>query len=103
MNNQDDFAVLRIKGTQYIVSESQEILVKRISEKNLDSDTLLLSKGGNISIGKPVVKNVKAKLEILGEIKGEKVDVLKYKAKSRYRRRIGFRAILTKVKVAKID
>lgn len=98
-----DHAVLRIKGHQYKVSEGQEILVDRIGEGKLEADILLVSKEGKVQVGKPVVKDAKVTIKVLGEEKGEKIDVYKYKSKSRYRRHIGFRSQLTRLLVQKIS
>ncbi len=97
------FAVIKVNNRQYIVSENQEILVDKVDEANLDSQVLLYS-NDEIYVGKPVLENVKVKLEIVEkEEKGEKLSVFKYKAKSRYRKKIGFRPSYTRLRVAKIS
>jgi len=98
-----DYAVLRIKGHQYKVSEGQEILVDRVGDAKLQADVLLVSQEGKVSVGKPVVKDAKVVIKVLGEEKGEKIDVYKYKSKSRYRRHTGFRSQLTKLLIQKIS
>ena len=98
-----DYAVVRIKGHQYKVSEGQEILVDRIGDGKVEADILLVSKAGKVKIGKPVVKDAKVTIKVLGEEKGEKIDVYKYKSKSRYRRHTGFRPQLTRLLIQKIS
>ena len=98
-----NYAVLRIKGHQYKVSEGQEILVDRVGDAKLQADVLLVSKDGKVRVGKPVVKDAKVVIKVLGEEKGEKIDVYKYKSKSRYRRHTGFRSQLTKLLIQKIS
>jgi large subunit ribosomal protein L21 len=98
-----DYAILRIKGHQYKVSEGQEILVDRIGDAKIEADILLVSKEGKVKIGKPIVKDAKVTIKVLGEEKGEKLDVYKYKAKSRYRRHTGFRPQYTRLLVEKIS
>ena len=98
-----DYAVLRIKGHQYKVSEGQEILVDKIGDAKVEADILLVSKDGKIKVGKPFVKDAKVTIKVLGEEKGEKIDVYKYKSKSRYRRHTGFRSQLTRLLVQKIS
>ena len=100
---QMDYAVLRIKGHQYKVSEGQEILVDRVGDAKLQADVLLVSKDGKVRVGKPVVKDAKVTIKVLGEEKGEKIDVYKYKSKSRYRRHTGFRSQLTRLLIQKIS
>ena len=104
MNEKAKYAILKIKGNQYKVSEGEEILVKHLSQKEVPYEALLLADGENVTIGKPSIKNVKVTLKIVSpEEKGEKIRVLKFKAKSRYRRRIGFRPKYTRLLVEKIS
>jgi large subunit ribosomal protein L21 len=51
----------------------------------------------------PYVGSAKVKIQILGEVKGEKIKSMIYKAKSRYRKRKGFRKVYTKFKVLEIS
>lgn len=97
-------AVLKIKGRQYWVKEGEEILVDRLNkEENIKPQVLLFADDNKLSVGKPFVEGVRVKLEVLGEVKGNRLKVLKYKAKSRYRKRIGFRPLFTKIKVSEIS
>lgn len=96
-------AVIRIKNRQYEVSEGEEILVDRNLDSKIEPEVLLVFDDDNkVEVGKPVLEKAKVVLEVLDQVKGEKVEVLKYKAKSRYRRRYGFRSLFTKVKVKEI-
>ena len=99
-----DFAVIKTGGKQYIVSKGDEILVDRINEKKgkkLNLETLLKS-DKTIKIGSPTLKTGVVKAEIIGEVKDEKIVVFKYKAKKRYRKKTGFRAKKTKIKILSI-
>jgi len=96
-------AVIRIKNRQYEVSEGEEILVDRNLDSKVEPEVLLVFDDDNkVEVGKPVLEKAKVVLEVLDQVKGEKVEVLKYKAKSRYRRRYGFRPLFTKVRVKEI-
>ncbi len=75
----------------------------RVGDAKLQADVLLVSQEGKVSVGKPVVKDAKVVIKVLGEEKGEKIDVYKYKSKSRYRRHTGFRSQLTKLLIQKIS
>jgi len=98
-----DYAVLKIKGHQYKISEGQEILVDKVGDAKVEADILLVSKDGMVRVGKPTVKDAKVTIKVLGEEKGEKIDVYKYKSKSRYRRHTGFRSQLTRLLIQKIS
>ena len=104
------YAVIRLQGHQYQVSEGEEILVDRLGEKKPEAEILLLvddqtktKKGEEVKIGKPEVKGAKIKFKVLGEEKGKKIYVQKFKAKSRYRKKTGFRAKYTKLRIEKIS
>ena len=96
------YAVIKVKGRQYRVVEGEEILVDKISGKP-EAEVLLLVNEGKVKIGKPVLKDVKVTLKVIKElVKGEKIEVVKYKAKARYRRHMGFRPQYTRLIVQKI-
>ncbi len=98
------YAVVRIKGHQYKVSEGEEILVDKIDTKEPEIEVLLVSDEGKSQVGKPIVKEAKIKVKVIKELeKGEKIDVLKYKSKSRYRKHTGFRPQYTRLLIEKIS
>lgn len=98
------YAVIRLQGHQYKVAEGDEILVDKLADpKKVAADVLLVADGAKVAVGKPTVKDAKVTLKVVKELeKGEKIDVLKYRAKSRYRKHTGFRASLTRLQVQKI-
>lgn len=98
------YAVIDINGRQYRVSEKEEILIDKIPAKTISPKVLLVADGEKVAVGKPEVKEAKVKIKVLKEKEmGEKVRVLKYKAKSRYRRHIGARPQLTRILIEKIS
>lgn len=98
------YAVIRIKGRQYKVSEGEEILVDKLTDLKVEPEVLLVSEGEKVSVGKPKVSGVKFKIKVVKDKElGEKIHVRKYKAKSRYRRRMGFRPQFTKLLIEKIS
>ena len=50
----------------------------------------------------PVVEGVKVEGKVVGQIRGEKIVVYKYKSKKNYRRKQGHRQPYTKVEITKI-
>src|SRR5579859_1685576 len=98
------YAVVKLQGHQYKVSEKDEILVDKLYTDKIEPEVLLISEDGKIKIGKPTVKGAKVTFKVLeAEVKGEKLYVSKFKAKSRERRRIGFRPKYTKLLVQTIS
>lgn len=63
-------------------------------------DVLLQKVADKLDIGTPTVAGASLKAVVLKNFKGEKIDVIKFKAKSRYRRKTGFRAMLTSVQIS---
>lgn len=100
------YAIVEISGSQHKVAEGEEIEVDKIEGKKgkkLTFDKVLLVVDEKKKrIGNPLVKGAKVSAEILDQFKGKKIRVATYKAKSRYRRVIGHRSLLTKIKVNKI-
>jgi large subunit ribosomal protein L21 len=98
------YAIIRLQGHQYKVTEGKELLVDKLNEEKVEPEILLLVDGDKILIGKPVLSKTNVKLKIVSkEEKGDKIDVIKFKAKSRYRRHIGFRPIYTRLLVEEIS
>lgn len=102
----EKFAVIKIGGTQLKVVEGGEYEVNRLDGNKGDkieiSEVLLFADGQNVKVGTPYVDGSKVTLEITSQKKDKKVDVFKYKAKSRYRKSLGHRSLITKVLVKKI-
>ena len=96
------YAIIKLQGHQYQVSEKDEILVDLLALKP-EAEVLMFVDGDKVKIGKPILKDVEVKMKVLGEEKGDKVRVFKYKGKSRYRRARGFRAQYTKILIEKIS
>lgn len=96
------YAVIRLSGRQYKISEKQEILLDHVPDAKVSPEVLLVVDEEKVKIGKPTVSGSKVELKFLEEVKGEKIDVVKYKAKSRYRKKRGFRPVYSKFQVEKI-
>lgn len=101
------YAIVKIGGTQYKVSEGEEIVVDKLPQKEKAKiefpDVLLAVNDKKAAIGTPYVDNAKIKASIVEQFKDKKIRVAVYKAKSRHRRVKGFRAHLTKIKIDKIS
>jgi len=102
-------AVINLSGTQYQVSEGQTITTNSLNlEKGAKSsiDQVLLlsdSEDQNVKIGQPTIPNSSVDFEVINDYRGKKIKVATYKAKSRYRRHLGFRPQLTDIKILKIN
>lgn len=101
------YAVIRSGGKQYKVTKGEVLEVDKIAEESekpfVFDDVLLVVDEGNVSIGKPALDNVTVKAKLIEQKKGDKIYVMKYKAKSRYRRRTGFRSHLSVIQIESIE
>lgn len=101
-----DFVIVKMGGSQYKVSAQDKLEIEKIEGKNGDKvnfgEVLLTSKKGKVSIGTPTVKGAKVEAKILDQVKGKKIKVFKYRAKSRYRKRKGHRQQYTRIEIVKM-
>jgi large subunit ribosomal protein L21 len=100
------YAIIRDRGTQYRVEEGQVLKVALMdaeagSQVEL-GEVLLVGGGDQILVGTPLVAGAKVVAQVLGEAKGDKIIVFKYKNKKRYRRRTGHRQQYTSIAISKI-
>lgn len=102
-----DYAVIKTGGKQYRVSAGDILEVDKLpAEKDspvIFDQLLLLVSDNRVKIGTPTISGATVKALVLEQKKGEKIRVAKFKAKARYRRVMGFRSRLTKVKIEKIE
>ncbi|MGV9002299.1 MAG: 50S ribosomal protein L21 [Candidatus Saccharimonadaceae bacterium] len=98
-------AVVKIGGKQFIVTEKETLMVDLLPEgtKELTLDALLVIDGDNITVGTPTVKDVKVIATVLeAEVKGDKVQYIRYKAKKRVHKLNGHRQKYSKVEITSI-
>jgi len=101
----DKYAVVRIGGKQYKAIEGKELLVDKIVDlAKIEPEVLLVKDGKEVKVGTPVVTGAKVAVKVVTELeKGEKLEIYKFKAKSRYRKHTGFRPQYTRLLVEKIS
>ena len=98
-------AVVKISGKQYIVSEKESLLVDLLPEgtKELTLDALLVIDGDKTKVGTPTVKGAVVKAKVVeAEVKGDKIRIIRYKAKKRVHKENGHRQKYTKIEIASI-
>ncbi|MBS7346706.1 MAG: 50S ribosomal protein L21 [Candidatus Sacchiramonaceae bacterium] len=98
-------AVVKVGGKQFIVSEKEPLLVDLLPQgtKELKLDALMLIDGDKVEVGTPIVKGVKVSAKVVDElVKGEKLRVIRYKAKKRVHTEIGHRQKYTKIEITSI-
>ena len=101
------YAVFESGGKQYIARHGQTIDVDRIdvevgSQLTFDQ-VLLASDDDQVMVGEPFLKGAKVTAKVVGQVKGPKILVFKYKPKIRYRKRQGHRQLYTRIEVDSIE
>ena len=98
-------AVVKISGKQYIVSEKESLLVDLLPEgtKELTLDALLVIDGDKTKVGTPTVKGAVVKAKVVeAEVKGDKIRVIRYKAKKRVLKENGHRQKYRRIEITSI-
>jgi len=100
------YAVIQAQGLQFRVAPEEEHILP-----NLDAEAgqeltfdrvLLISDGKGVRVGAPVVEGATVKVQVVGAERGQKIRVGVYKRRKKYRRRIGYRDTLTRVRIMDI-
>ena len=98
------YAVIRTGGKQQKVKPGDVVEVEYL---HADGDTvtfqplLVVDDDGKTHVGKEIEKAV-VTAKLLGEQKGDKVNVFKYKNKSGYARRQGHRQLMTLLEISEV-
>ncbi len=98
-------AVVKIGGSQYIVTEKETLLVDLLPEgtKELTLDALLVIDGDKTTVGTPTVKGVVVKAKVIEDlVKGEKLRIIRYKAKKRVHKETGHRQKYSRIEITSI-
>ena len=103
----DSYAVIQTGGKQYRVQEGDTIRVEALDGNDGESiefdDVLMVSNKGKVKLGSPSVKGAKVTAEVVGQGKGKKIVIYKYKPKTRYRRKNGHRQLYTDLRITGIS
>mgnify|MGYP001823432957 CR=1 FL=1 len=100
------YAIIRAGGKQAKVSEGDVIAIERIKTADAEvtfTPLLVVQDDGTVISERAALDKTKVVAEVLGESRGDKVEVFKYKNKTGYRRRQGHRQTYTTIQVTAID
>lgn len=97
MADKNIYVVIQLGAKQFLVKEGDKIVAEKIELKDGETltvkEVLLSTDGTTTKIGDPYLEGATVELTSDGIIKGEKIRVAKFKAKSRYRRVMGHRQL----------
>ncbi|HEY8493984.1 MAG TPA: 50S ribosomal protein L21 [Myxococcota bacterium] len=101
------YAVVRSGGKQIRVAPGESVWVEKlpgaVGEQITLDEVLLLGGEGEPRVGTPVVPGARVVATIVGEGRGEKITIFKYKRRKRYRRKQGHRQNYTQIRVERIE
>ena len=100
------FAIFVTGGKQYKVAEGDVIFVEKLGlaeGEKVTFDKVLCVNGETLSVGTPYVQGATVVASVLKNGKSKKIDVIKYKAKKKEKKKIGHRQDYTKIQIEKIE
>ncbi|MDE3227907.1 MAG: 50S ribosomal protein L21 [Acidobacteriota bacterium] len=100
------YAIVKAGGRQEKVAVGDTVIVDRIDAaagSTVSFPAVLVVDGASVTTDPKLLSGVKVTGEVIEELKGPKIDILRYKNKTGHRRRQGFRAQLTRVKITAIN
>ena len=104
-----EVAVIKTGGKQYVVSKGDTIAIEKLPGDLKKGDTvvfnevLLVDNGSETTIGAPIIKGAEGQGTAVLARLPKKIEVVKYKPKSRYYKRKGHRQPLLKVQIDSIS
>lgn len=97
------YAIVEIAGHQYKVQKDQLIFVNRLQDdegaKVSFDNVLLIDNDGKVNIGAPAISGAQITAKVERHLKGDKVIIFKKKRRKGYRKKNGFRASLTELRI----
>jgi large subunit ribosomal protein L21 len=100
------YAVIESGGKQHRVEEGEVLRLEKLAAGPGETVTfdrvLLIAEGDDIKVGTPFVDGGEVTAEVVGEGRGDKVTVIKFKRRKNYHRKQGHRQSYTEVRVTGI-
>lgn len=102
------YAVIATGGKQYLVKPGDTLRVEKLEAApgtGLDLDALLVmdDEGQDVKVGAPIVAGAKVKATVKGQGRADKVTVIKFHAKTRYKRKAGHRQQFTELLIGSVN
>lgn len=101
------YAVIKTGGKQYKVAPDDVVLIEKLvaaaGETVSFGDVLMIGGEGEVKIGAPLLAGASVSGEVLAQEQTDKVLTVKKKRRHNYRRKIGHRQEVTRVKITGIN
>ncbi len=101
------YAIISVGSHQYKVEKGQELDVDYrnvpAGQKVKFESVLAIGGAGDAKLGSPLVKGASVTAEVVGPVQGEKHVIQKLRRRKNFRKKTGFRAMFTRVRIAEIS
>lgn len=100
------YAIFRTLGHQFKAQKGDTVRLPLMDAEPGSivtfSEVLLTSDGTSVQTGTPLLTNAVVEAEVLGQVKGDKIYVFKFKRRKNYRRKTGHRQKYTDVRITEV-
>ncbi|MBX3145625.1 MAG: 50S ribosomal protein L21 [Gemmatimonadales bacterium] len=100
------YVIFKALGHQFKAQEGDTVRLPLMEaepgSKVTFNEVLLTSDGDSVQAGTPFVANAAVEAEVIGQAKGEKIYVFKFKRRKNYRRKTGHRQKYTDVRITAV-
>ncbi len=100
------YAVIRTGGKQYRVAQGDVLRVEKLPGEpgaTVEFDeVLMVGEGKDVTIGQPLVSGTTVKATIRAAVRGDKVEIIKFKRRKHHMKRQGHRQDYTEVEITGI-
>jgi large subunit ribosomal protein L21 len=99
-------AIIKTGGKQYRVAEGDTLRIESLPANPGDAielnEVLLITDGGDVTVGKPRVNGAKVLATVIANGRGPKIKIVKFKRRKHYRKQMGHRQNFTQVQINSI-
>lgn len=100
------YAVIKTGGKQYRVAEGDVIQVEKLDAEEGASidfdDVLMVGEGEDVKIGAPYVEGSKVTATVKSQMRGEKIEIMKFRRRKHHQKKTGHRQYLTQIEISGI-
>ncbi len=100
------YAVFATGGKQYRAAPGDRIRVEKLDAEEgakieLDQ-VLLIADGENVTVGEPLVDGGKVEATVVGQGRGKKINIIKFKRRKHHMKRMGHRQAYTELEIVSV-
>ena len=101
------YAVFRTGGKQYRARQGERVRIERLDAAVGDAvqfdQVLAVGEGASIKVGKPLLAGGKVEGKVVGQGRGDKITIIKFKRRAHYKRVKGHRQMFSEVEITSIS